>query len=1187
MDIASLGLRIDSSQAQQAERNLDGMTAAGRRAEGQFARTARGSVNLGTALKGAIGAVAVQQFFRMADAATNIGSRLRLVTQNSQELADTQEKLFQIAQNGRTSFEGLVQTYSQIALASKELGISQQRLLGVTETISKAVALSGSSKAASQAALVQLSQGLASGTLRGEELNSVLEQTPALAQAIADGLGVSRGELRALGQAGEITAEQVILALEKMKDRVNADFQKVAITVAGSMTQLENSVLKAIGQLDSATGTSKNLAEAISSIATAVESFGNAVNSNSSAFNIIIGAGAGAVGLLAVGAAISKVTGTVMALGAFLAANPAVLALLGIGAAVGGLTAAAGEQQKFAASLEGRQKQIAALQARVEKLKAQADQTGNATDRAALLQNASRVEGLLNKAKADVAAVQGLTGNAGEAFRQMEINAQGQAKRLADAKLSKWMKEYATDAEKLKAELDKVSKDFGGKIPAEIEKRIREKFAKKGRGGKGNAEAEAAAILGFNVDALRNANQILQNSFTNQEKILESKRDNALISEKEYFAEKRRLVNTALQANEEEIAAEIRLLEAQQLKGKRDTNRDKQIADAQTKLATIRADATTELILLSDKEDAALKKVQQGFIDAENAANDYLNSLRRGQDLELKGIGAGNQERERLSGREGIQQRFDQQRLELERNRQRQELTGSFGPDAQKKYDEELDRIRRFSTAALSEFDAFYAKRLEKERDSSAGVSEALNNYFTNAQRVAQMTENVVTNAFQGMEDALVKFVQTGKLDFKSLADSIVADITRIIVKQQLAAAIGGNGGDGWLGGLMKSVFGGMFGTSSSVAGPGDSGWGMDLGRAIGGPVTAGNKYRVNEKGPELVSVGDKQYLMMGKQSGKVTPLTTPPVKNPAVSAHAQAVDPGVGGARALAGGRMYQIKDDGTEILNVNGREYVLGNKALVQDRKVEAPIAPPTAPLFESIKVHNIGTGKPQVTNDRVPPAKVPDTKRVSPAQKIINLTNSVADRSIQTILNKSSVVDASSIANIRNLTSSVTKSIQGGSTNEQVLNMTKMVGGDNVHLITKSISSAIRGGDSVSKVLDMSKHLHTVMGGPTQTITGKEPSVVGRAIGGPVAARGIYPINEKGRPELLTVAGKQYLLMGNQDGRVKEAKDAEGRGPKQDTSIYQITVAPPVGSSRETAMQWGAAAARAMSHARRRNG
>lgn len=220
----------------------------------------------------AIGITAsVGEFVRMADASTNVASRLGLVTSSAAELASVQQRLFSIAQSSRVSFVDLVGTYAQVARSTKDLGVSQTALLGVIQTISQAVTISGGSAASAQAALVQLSQGFASGALRGEELNSVMEQTPRLAQAIAEGLGVSIGKLREMGQAGELTAEKVLGALEKSAASVAAEFGKMAVTVEQASTNAANSVLRLVGAFDRLLGVTSAIGGAIQSISNAVD----------------------------------------------------------------------------------------------------------------------------------------------------------------------------------------------------------------------------------------------------------------------------------------------------------------------------------------------------------------------------------------------------------------------------------------------------------------------------------------------------------------------------------------------------------------------------------------------------------------------------------------------------------------------------------------------------------------------------------------------------------------------------------------------------------------------------------------------------------------------------------------------------------------------------------------------------
>ena len=138
-------------------------------------------------LKTALGAMAtmgsVYAMVKMADAVTTLNTQLRLSSNSAAEAAKAYTSLFDIAQKGRVSFVELGTTYAAIARSGKELGVSQERLLTVTQSISQAMTIGGGSAASMQAALVQLGQGLSSGVLRGEELNSIMEQTPRLAKA--------------------------------------------------------------------------------------------------------------------------------------------------------------------------------------------------------------------------------------------------------------------------------------------------------------------------------------------------------------------------------------------------------------------------------------------------------------------------------------------------------------------------------------------------------------------------------------------------------------------------------------------------------------------------------------------------------------------------------------------------------------------------------------------------------------------------------------------------------------------------------------------------------------------------------------------------------------------------------------------------------------------------------------------
>ncbi|ENG3529795.1 tape measure protein, partial [Acinetobacter baumannii] len=130
-----------------------------------------------------------------------------------------------------------------------------------------AVAISGASAEAADAALVQFGQALASGTLRGEELNSVMEQTPALAKAIAKGMGITVGELRSVAAEGKITSQEIVKALRNVQDEVDALFAKTDITIGQSLTLLNNEITKFVGEAGKGSGAAQALSGSIQLLA--------------------------------------------------------------------------------------------------------------------------------------------------------------------------------------------------------------------------------------------------------------------------------------------------------------------------------------------------------------------------------------------------------------------------------------------------------------------------------------------------------------------------------------------------------------------------------------------------------------------------------------------------------------------------------------------------------------------------------------------------------------------------------------------------------------------------------------------------------------------------------------------------------------------------------------------------------
>ncbi|WP_447651554.1 phage tail tape measure protein [Pseudomonas abietaniphila] len=216
-------------------------------------------------------AFSVGAIYTATEAYSTLTNRLKLVTNGSAELAAAQSAVFGIAQDARQPLTATAELYQRIATNQNALKLSGEGVAGVVSTISKTLAISGASAESANAALIQLGQAFASGVLRGEELNSVLEQAPALAQAIANGMGKTVGDLRNLGAQGLLTADAVVKALQNQSGAVDSLFSKMTATIGGSVTVIGNSITRFVGEIDQMTGASGKVAAEILSAAKVID----------------------------------------------------------------------------------------------------------------------------------------------------------------------------------------------------------------------------------------------------------------------------------------------------------------------------------------------------------------------------------------------------------------------------------------------------------------------------------------------------------------------------------------------------------------------------------------------------------------------------------------------------------------------------------------------------------------------------------------------------------------------------------------------------------------------------------------------------------------------------------------------------------------------------------------------------
>lgn len=226
----------------------------------QLANTKKQLVGLFVGLP-AIGSL--KQLAQLAETAKVLDARIKIAVKSSYEFAQAQAQVRQISLSTGTALEANVGLFQKLRVNAK---MAQGDAIKLTEIIAKATQLDGGG-AGAQAAIFQLQQGLASGTLRGEELNSVLEQTPSLAKAIADGLGLSISKMRELAADGGLTADKVKQALFKMSDDISATYEQLPLTAGRAFENIRTNAIQKLGELDKAAGITEKLAIGLQLIA--------------------------------------------------------------------------------------------------------------------------------------------------------------------------------------------------------------------------------------------------------------------------------------------------------------------------------------------------------------------------------------------------------------------------------------------------------------------------------------------------------------------------------------------------------------------------------------------------------------------------------------------------------------------------------------------------------------------------------------------------------------------------------------------------------------------------------------------------------------------------------------------------------------------------------------------------------
>ena len=225
------------------------------RATEQFTQSQKSAQNAASGLARTLKSLAgtyfgmqgIKTLVNMSDQVSQIDARLKLMTGSEEAAAAAQDQIYAAAMRSRGAYTEMANLVSQLGMLAPDAFTDTGQTVAFAEQLQKQMALSGTSKEAGSAAVYQLTQALSSGVLRGEELNSVMEQTPMIAKTIADYMGVTTGELREMASQGQVTADVVKNAILGAAAETDKAFAQLPMTWAQVWTMAQNIIIRALG----------------------------------------------------------------------------------------------------------------------------------------------------------------------------------------------------------------------------------------------------------------------------------------------------------------------------------------------------------------------------------------------------------------------------------------------------------------------------------------------------------------------------------------------------------------------------------------------------------------------------------------------------------------------------------------------------------------------------------------------------------------------------------------------------------------------------------------------------------------------------------------------------------------------------------------------------------------------------
>ncbi|ATH99546.1 phage tail tape measure protein [Alcaligenes faecalis] len=274
--------------------------------------------------------------------------------------------------------------------------------------------------------------------------------------------------------------------------------------------------------------------------------------------------------------------------------------------------------------------------------------------------------------------------------------------------------------------------------------------------------------------------QALTDDFRNANQILESERRSGLVDEESYWQKKIELIDQNEKAQTAAMAAEIVRLDGVK-------NSAKQRADIEAQMAKVSKESAKERVLALNSQTEAQRKTELAVNAYIQALNELVKAEERAGQRNIAGMGMGTRQRELQGSLDRVDEKYAQDRLKLQ-----EQYADPSRKMGYSEYQQRLAALSQSHTDMRNVLVANYQAMREAEESFSLGAREGLQNYADEAANVYKSMSALAQNAFKGMEDALTSFVTTGKMDFKSLADSIIKDMIRIAIQQSITGPLAG-----------------------------------------------------------------------------------------------------------------------------------------------------------------------------------------------------------------------------------------------------------------------------------------------------------------------------------------------------------------------------------------------------------